>query len=821
MLQNPLLTETSGSPDTIGYTNQTKINNPVYLFSDIIHVVGAGQSKTGYNFSGDVPLSNSQLNFTDILGKYTQTPDYNNTSATNEQTTVLLNQNDLSEKININDVSGSGLSGENNQLSDSAQVQNTLSFTGLQEFLTGLFNRLSAAGFKLTQIKGLPLNSGNNQNNEILVDQNNATEAGTTASLSNNILSININISENNIDLSQVQENNSGSSKKDTKTAKQVTGNINAIILNLLNQDKPVTLNLNFPEQNLKIEISGSTESEQAAGNIEKNIGSKSLLNGSLVNGTEIGKTSKGQTEDGLQIEVFSGTNEPNIDSNDNSIQINLTSPENITSNESNLKIATVTSSENNPAVLADEVTSKVTGKNNKQSINSSELDLLNSKASSIKDSSANIDGSIDSIKINPISSKDEMILGQSENLTNNSSAVSSDESINKSTGKTSPQADNKYNVTISSNNKNFLNDLGSILQEFGTTNTVDKKLFNAQQKLFYHLNGIEIKNNSQGIENGSASAFLNNLSTLKANLSSALEEENNTNSKISNGKNIDNKNAENLSSDYSNTLNKIIINQNKSLGLNKTINAGKTVSTSDAKGNSTNNLAGALQSGDQTSTGSNNYQTENNNVSGVKVNNDVSPIANVKAETAGSELGKKSDRGNKQSGDSKINSGQLINSDKQSVIKNNNINTNVKQFNDVFKTVNAQELISELSNYMGQGKSKSVMLKLKPENLGKVKIVLKVVDKTVHANLEVENESVKQAIQNNISTLKQSLNMNGLQLSSITVSLSDGENKSGNAFTKQQKKKASRGLNNKKINIVNESVASKNMGYNTYEYLI
>ncbi|MHB1687319.1 MAG: flagellar hook-length control protein FliK [Ignavibacteriaceae bacterium] len=139
--------------------------------------------------------------------------------------------------------------------------------------------------------------------------------------------------------------------------------------------------------------------------------------------------------------------------------------------------------------------------------------------------------------------------------------------------------------------------------------------------------------------------------------------------------------------------------------------------------------------------------------------------------------------------------------------------------FDNKIKTVKANDLLSEINNIIQQGNTKSAVIKLDPENLGKVKIVLDVIDKAVHANIEVENENVKQIVQNNINDLKQSLNLNGLQLSSINVSLNSGDEKANKSF--QQKKKNGFNQYDRKIEETGDAFVSKSLGYNTYDYLI
>lgn len=137
-------------------------------------------------------------------------------------------------------------------------------------------------------------------------------------------------------------------------------------------------------------------------------------------------------------------------------------------------------------------------------------------------------------------------------------------------------------------------------------------------------------------------------------------------------------------------------------------------------------------------------------------------------------------------------------------------------------KIVKAENLIKEMSHIFEQGESKSIVLKLNPDTLGKVKITLDVVDKAVHANIQVENESVRQVVQNNINVLKQTLDLSGLQLSSFNVSLNYSAEKDSGKFHGQKKKFSSMSSSfNHGVPGESDLIITKSMGYNTYDYLV
>jgi hypothetical protein len=140
-------------------------------------------------------------------------------------------------------------------------------------------------------------------------------------------------------------------------------------------------------------------------------------------------------------------------------------------------------------------------------------------------------------------------------------------------------------------------------------------------------------------------------------------------------------------------------------------------------------------------------------------------------------------------------------------------------RYENSYKTVKAPEIMKEISDFISKGETKSIVLKIDPENLGKVKIVVEMADKVVNANIEVENENVKKAVLNNIENLKNSLAQEGVQLNSVNVNLPGYEQK--NPKQAQPKRKASSGYNEDETVDEAKNRDVKNRGYNTYEYVI
>lgn len=181
-------------------------------------------------------------------------------------------------------------------------------------------------------------------------------------------------------------------------------------------------------------------------------------------------------------------------------------------------------------------------------------------------------------------------------------------------------------------------------------------------------------------------------------------------------------------------------------------------------------------------------------------------------------------------------NEGDSASPEKEKLVKTENANTlhttQAKEFlkelekpitqtsglSEQIKKVRPSEVVKEIYKIIEAGDKHTVTLKLTPENLGAIKVVLETIKSNVIAKIEVENETIKQMVQANSEQLKQALTENGIQLMSLNVSLSNSESKT----SKQQSHKKKSGLTeqSKKVETENAPTAAKKYGYNTYEYL-
>ncbi len=167
-------------------------------------------------------------------------------------------------------------------------------------------------------------------------------------------------------------------------------------------------------------------------------------------------------------------------------------------------------------------------------------------------------------------------------------------------------------------------------------------------------------------------------------------------------------------------------------------------------------------------------------------------------------------------------------------VIKENNNNQFKEMLNNSIteksiisekpKLINAVNLVKELSNFIHRNEEKSLVIKLEPEHLGKLKITLEQNEKSVHAHIEVTNEAARKLVESNIKDLQQSVLKNGVDLGSVNISLSDQNHQNERSHFGENKNNSS---NSKNLNYdesvlteENERSTIRRMGYNTVEYL-
>lgn len=140
------------------------------------------------------------------------------------------------------------------------------------------------------------------------------------------------------------------------------------------------------------------------------------------------------------------------------------------------------------------------------------------------------------------------------------------------------------------------------------------------------------------------------------------------------------------------------------------------------------------------------------------------------------------------------------------------------KDLQETVKTIKTTEVLSELTKHFQSTDKQSMTFQLTPENLGKIRLVIDYINNKLTANIEVENEQIKQFIQSNVEQLKTSLQSAGIQLSGLNINLGDNEQRLlRNAGLKRKNYSK---MNNLKVEKRDLPKHKKMMGYNTYDYL-
>jgi hypothetical protein len=149
---------------------------------------------------------------------------------------------------------------------------------------------------------------------------------------------------------------------------------------------------------------------------------------------------------------------------------------------------------------------------------------------------------------------------------------------------------------------------------------------------------------------------------------------------------------------------------------------------------------------------------------------------------------------------------------------ENTNLSSRAAEMVEKVKVVSSGEMLREVYKVFESGEKQSIVLRLLPKELGAVKVMLDTVDNVLNAKVEVENENVGQVIKNNVEQLKQNLLQSGVNVNSINISYHNQEHKQ-QGFNNQKKRNPSY-LPENDIEEIDESISTKKMGYNTYEFL-
>jgi len=164
----------------------------------------------------------------------------------------------------------------------------------------------------------------------------------------------------------------------------------------------------------------------------------------------------------------------------------------------------------------------------------------------------------------------------------------------------------------------------------------------------------------------------------------------------------------------------------------------------------------------------------------------------------------------------------ELINSKEDFSKKvNNEFRNEQARFNsNNERIIKTAEIMREVAKHIQKQDKNTLVLQIDPENLGKMKIKLEMIENTLRAKIEVESTTIKQHVENNLNELQSQLSRSGIQLSGVNISLSDTDVKSGKQFSGSKKRNNGNSLRDEEIEITEESKV-KSLGYNTYDYVV
>ena len=95
---------------------------------------------------------------------------------------------------------------------------------------------------------------------------------------------------------------------------------------------------------------------------------------------------------------------------------------------------------------------------------------------------------------------------------------------------------------------------------------------------------------------------------------------------------------------------------------------------------------------------------------------------------------------------------------------------------NVVFNTLDVIRQVSEFTRVMYQGDTTSMEMQLNPENLGKIYVQVTAKEGVFTAHLAVQNEIVKEALENQTIQLRENMNQQGIKVEAVEVTIASHE---------------------------------------------
>ena len=765
MLFNPLFVQIGVPSNLVDSAKSSKLNNTSYLFSDIIRVVNNDNTSGKASTLGDIPQSSAKstsglenlLNLFNIKTLSSQVVENSNTAGgTSVNLQELLKKLLAGGNSNVNDF----LSALTNDTSakDSKSLNLLTSETDLNNFLQKLFDALPA----------LKMVAGGDKN--FLVKPV------------------------------------SGNNGKDSTNEKQ---QVEDAIINLLQTNSNVILNFNLGTQQFKIEITkvdgtNSASAENSASAISGNSTAVQTSQGSVpAAATDTAKTDSGlANQTGIPLPDIkassAGTDNKKLSAEE--IKLVDTASANTGAKTSVVK-ETADTQLTNPLTQTDA-----------QNVQGSSQQTLSNMQNQAQNGDAKY---IMTVKIDPVQ------VQQTE--PKNVSQVN--EVVQKNIPGNAPAENNMVQLDFSGlDTSNASEHTGSInVDVHGTA----KEFFNPPITL-----KLSMKQQLKSVDNNNVDAsnvILDNKTEQKNNLQSSLNPKSfkndlqnsiDPNSLKNNSQGAADLNPlKNASQVPSHGIqNQVSASESSAENIKQTSNVAQESAQKDSTVKSVEVAAPEIKSSTPNTKAQEGSSSSAAKDSGqVAKNESGNPV--LQTENTGDNTDKKFTGDRQKDPELKTGSSQAVGDFDKFVMSKDKVADGGNQFTSSLKTINVSDIVKEFTSIINQKESKSVVLQLKPENLGKIKLSVDIVDNVVHAHVEVENDSVKQMVQSNIDTLKHSLNLNGLQLSAVDVSLSGGQQKSFKSFNTKKKVQYTGG--ELQLNDEPESLTSRNMGYNTYEYLI
>ena len=154
----------------------------------------------------------------------------------------------------------------------------------------------------------------------------------------------------------------------------------------------------------------------------------------------------------------------------------------------------------------------------------------------------------------------------------------------------------------------------------------------------------------------------------------------------------------------------------------------------------------------------------------------------------------------------------------KQSVSSNQNVNqlasgttTTVQSIAEEFSSVlenrgvNETDILDQIINqikFTSDDAVKSMEIQLTPETLGKVNVLVSVREGVVTAQLSVQNEQVKKALENQMITLKENFENQGVKVESVEITVQTNAFENNQNFNNQNEQKNNTSKNRAKLNL-------------------